>query len=323
MSKIDVTIAIPVYNGETFISETINSILNQTYQNFILKIIDNNSSDRTEDIVNKFPKDKIEYIKNKTNIGMLGNWQKALCSADTKYVCILFADDKYHPKFLEKCVNEFERHPKVALVAVNKERIDDENKLVNYKKKKPIGYIKALNLYKNCFSYIGVPAPSECMLLNKVVKKLNGFNIEKINWIVDLDLYLRISEMGYDAIFLEDYLSIRRIWAGNSTNDYKFSRKHIEDRYYVLNRFSNSTYVDLNLIFSQYSKLWTIIKAAIYYNLKNQNIHEILSILKLFRKNDIRMQKYLKNLIFFSNLIDLGVYMLFKLTIFLSKRFSN
>lgn len=82
MQKPMVTIAIPVYNGERFIKQAIDSVLNQTYKDFILKIFDNYSTDITSEIINFFNDKRIKYIKNKKNIGMLPNWKKALDSAD-------------------------------------------------------------------------------------------------------------------------------------------------------------------------------------------------------------------------------------------------
>lgn len=73
MQKPIVTVAIPVYNGERFIKQAIDSVLNQTYKDFVLKIFDNCSTDCTSKIINSFNDKRIKYVKNKNNIGMLSN----------------------------------------------------------------------------------------------------------------------------------------------------------------------------------------------------------------------------------------------------------
>ena len=92
----DITIILPVYNGANYITEAIDSVLVQNYQNWKLLILDNCSTDNTEDICKPYLSDpRFTYIRNETNIGLHGNFYKALSLCDTKYYAYLCHDDKY------------------------------------------------------------------------------------------------------------------------------------------------------------------------------------------------------------------------------------
>ena len=90
-----VSIIIPTYNQENFIAQTIESALSQDYNNLEVIISDDNSSDRTEEIVKTYRSDKrLKYFKNPINLGRVGNYHKALYEyARGSYVLYLDGDD--------------------------------------------------------------------------------------------------------------------------------------------------------------------------------------------------------------------------------------
>ena len=71
MNDSDITIVIPMYNSDRFIAETIQSVLNQTYKNFKLIIIDDKSDDKSFEIVSSFDDSRITVIKNDERLGFL------------------------------------------------------------------------------------------------------------------------------------------------------------------------------------------------------------------------------------------------------------
>jgi glycosyltransferase involved in cell wall biosynthesis len=117
-----VSVLIPTYNYAHFLDETIQSVLNQTFSDYELIIVDNNSTDQTDEVVNKYLGDKrITYYKNPTNIGLAGNWNKCLEYAKGDYIKFLCADDKFHPELLKKFVEVMDAHPTVSLITCDKE----------------------------------------------------------------------------------------------------------------------------------------------------------------------------------------------------------
>ncbi|PHM67955.1 glycosyltransferase family 2 protein [Xenorhabdus kozodoii] len=104
-----VSIIIPAYNSQDFISRAINSTLNQTYKNIEIIIIDDGSIDKTIDIC-------IEYAKNHKNLKYISQSNKGVSSARNKgisvstghYICFLDSDDTYEPSFIERLIEQAE-----------------------------------------------------------------------------------------------------------------------------------------------------------------------------------------------------------------------
>ena len=81
------------YNGEKYIYDTIRSVLSQTYENFEYIILDDNSSDRSWEIITSFEDNRIRAIKNTSNIGEYSNRNKGVCIAKGEYVIFIDGDD--------------------------------------------------------------------------------------------------------------------------------------------------------------------------------------------------------------------------------------
>ena len=93
------------YNHTKFIKESIESILNQTYQDFELLIIDDNSTDNTFEIIKSFNNHKIKAVKNQQNVGMVLNTDRLISMAKGEYIAIINSDDSWHYQKLEKQLN--------------------------------------------------------------------------------------------------------------------------------------------------------------------------------------------------------------------------
>lgn len=130
-----VSIGIPVYNGENYLEEAIQSLLGQTFKDFELIITDNCSTDRTGEICQKYVTldPRVRYFRNETNLGCTGNFNLGFQYARGKYFKWAPHDDVYEPTFLEKCVNVLENDPCVVLCYTRTTIIDDDGKKVkNY-----------------------------------------------------------------------------------------------------------------------------------------------------------------------------------------------
>lgn len=97
-----VSIIMPSYNTASFISKTIESVLNQTYKNWELLIVDDCSTDDTDEIVSKYNDKRIVYLKNEKNSGAAISRNRALRNAKGKWISFLDSDDLWHPTKLEK-----------------------------------------------------------------------------------------------------------------------------------------------------------------------------------------------------------------------------
>ena len=98
-----VSIIMPSYNTARFIKETVDSVFAQTYKNFELIIVDDCSTDDTDDVVAPYLSDaRVKYIKNEKNSGAAVSRNRALQEAAGKWIAFLDSDDLWHPEKLEK-----------------------------------------------------------------------------------------------------------------------------------------------------------------------------------------------------------------------------
>jgi glycosyltransferase involved in cell wall biosynthesis len=102
-----VSICIPVYNGELFLDEVINNVLDQTYRDLEIIIIDDNSRDSSSSIIEKFESqdDRIKFQLNSSNRGMVNNWNDCLTKASGDFVKLHFQDDLMDLNTIEKMMN--------------------------------------------------------------------------------------------------------------------------------------------------------------------------------------------------------------------------
>jgi glycosyltransferase involved in cell wall biosynthesis len=125
-----VTVGIPVFNGEKYLPEALKSVADQTHHVDCLLICDNNSTDNTIKIVEKFildnPKLTVELHRNKVNIGADDNFNKCMELCSTKFLVLLGADDRLKPYAVEKQLELFKKMPQLGLVGGLFQAIDHE-----------------------------------------------------------------------------------------------------------------------------------------------------------------------------------------------------
>jgi glycosyltransferase involved in cell wall biosynthesis len=149
-----VSVIIPVYNSEKYLQLTINSILNQTYSNFELILINDCSTDKSREIclANKDP--RIVYVENKENLGITLTRNAGFSNAKGKYIAILDHDDIALPERIEKQVQFLETNPGFGMCGTFYSVIDGDGKLV-FKVELPTDAkdIHTFLLFQNCFSH--------------------------------------------------------------------------------------------------------------------------------------------------------------------------
>ena len=126
-SKIITTI--PVFNGEAFIGQTLESVARQTLRPDRVIVLDNCSTDRTEELARNFQGLRCEFIRNPVNLGLFANFNRCLEFADqTEYLQILHADDTLEPEFYEVMTGWLSDCRGRGLAWSLDERIDENNR---------------------------------------------------------------------------------------------------------------------------------------------------------------------------------------------------
>jgi glycosyltransferase involved in cell wall biosynthesis len=128
-----VSVGMPVYNGERFIREAIESILGQTFQDFELIVCDNASIDRTPEIVRSYAaRDlRIRYERSERNRGAAYNYNRVTALARGTYIRHAAHDDVLAPTNLERCVAVLEADPGIALAYPQMSRIDEHGRVLD------------------------------------------------------------------------------------------------------------------------------------------------------------------------------------------------
>jgi glycosyltransferase involved in cell wall biosynthesis len=121
------SVGIPVYNGEKYLAETLDSLLAQSFQDFDIVISDNASSDRTAEISRDYQikDDRVRYFRNDQNIGAALNFNRTVELSNAPLFHGGACDDLYEPRFLERCVESLDRDPGVVLSHTRTKLIGD------------------------------------------------------------------------------------------------------------------------------------------------------------------------------------------------------
>jgi glycosyltransferase involved in cell wall biosynthesis len=129
-----VAVGLPVYNGEAFVSEAIESILSQTFTEFDLIISDNASVDSTEEICRRYAAldERVRYIRQPTNLGAAANHNSTFRLSQSEYFKWAAHDDVLAPTLLEECVRALDASPEVVVASPATELINEDGSPLRY-----------------------------------------------------------------------------------------------------------------------------------------------------------------------------------------------
>ena len=214
--KPKVSVCIPNYNNGQFIGEAIQSVLNQSYGDFELIIVDNCSTDNSVTEINRFSDPRIKIYKNDKNIGFLKNWNKCISLVNGEYVSLLHSDDKYEPDMIKREVEIFDSNPNVGLVFSPVKQIDSKGDCIGYSKSpfNSTRVIKGDDFFKELIMENHVPTPS--VMVRKECYDILGSFDEYVGPPCDWEMWLRVS-LYYDVAFISEPLAHYRIHSGCGT----------------------------------------------------------------------------------------------------------
>ena len=125
-----VSIGVPVYNGERFLAETLDSVLAQTFGDIEVIISDNASTDRTREICAEYQKrdSRVRYYRNDQNLGSTRNFNRTVDLATGEYFKSASADDLCAPELVSQCVSVLDAQPQVVLCYGRTTLIDEHSR---------------------------------------------------------------------------------------------------------------------------------------------------------------------------------------------------
>ena len=122
----------PVYNGERYLAEAIESLLAQDYKNIEIIICDNASTDTTPQICQQYQKkdSRIHYFQNPTNIGASNNFNRTFSLAKGEFFIWAAYDDLWDQTYIRKCVQKLKQYPDAVMCVTEYQIIDEEGKVI-------------------------------------------------------------------------------------------------------------------------------------------------------------------------------------------------
>jgi glycosyltransferase involved in cell wall biosynthesis len=198
-----VTVFIPVYNGEKYIREALDSILNQTYKNLDVLIVDDGSTDRSVQIIQSYNDPRIRLIQNSQNKGIPYTRNIAIREARGKYLVLMDADDIASPKRIELQVAYLENHLEIDAVGSYYIKFTETSK-----KKIAPPFISPKDLQMMMIFFDPIANPSSTVRVESIKKYKLSYHP---NYFVaqDYDFWARLSKVGKISILPEFLLYYR------------------------------------------------------------------------------------------------------------------
>src|SRR5699024_8882768 len=132
-----ITIAIPFFNDEKYLDYAIRSVINQTYKNWILLLVDDGSSDQSLEIARKYAESdtRIRLLSDGENKRLPFRLNQIAEQTTTRYLARMDSDDIMHPERIEKQLKILEENPQIDVLGSNAYSIDDKNNIRGIRKK--------------------------------------------------------------------------------------------------------------------------------------------------------------------------------------------
>ena len=231
-----VSIIVPVFNGEPYLRESLDSIFAQTFSPTEVIVMDDASTDGTSNIVSYYG-DRLKYYRQSQNRGIYGNVNDGIALAKGEYIAVYHADDIYFPTMIEREVAFLERYPEAGAVFSSDIFIDVDGHEVGRLElppevsgETPHDYrtiFNALLKYKNRF----LRCPSS-MVRASVYLEVGPYRDHEFLNNSDLDMWLRITQKHVIGI-LEEHLFYYRYGHNSSAQRYHHLRKD-QERYFQI-----------------------------------------------------------------------------------------
>lgn len=209
-----VSVIVPVYNGQDFVGKTIDSILNQTYQNLELIIIDDASKDKSKEVINSFADSRIKTVFQEENHNVCYSGNVGFQLAKGKYVALIGHDDIWKMDKLRKQISFLEEHPVYDVCFTWCDIIDEEEKIVSkvypglYKRFCSNNLSNEQWLKKMLINGNSFCAPSAC--IRKTALDKSGYYRLALLQLQDYELWLRIFQNGKVYIINNKAVNYRR-----------------------------------------------------------------------------------------------------------------
>lgn len=215
-----VSVAIPVYNGETYLAEAIGSVLAQSFEDFELVVCDDCSTDSSLKVARSFRDGRIRILQNGRNLGFGGNWNRCLAAARGRYIKILPQDDLLNRDCLgrQADVLDDDAEEAVALVFCARSIIGPSGKVLMTRKFGAASHRYSgaeIARYTARHGTNPIGEPGAVLFRNSAARSAGSFNGAR-PFVIDIDYWLRLLQFG-SAAYLPGVLASFRLSRGSQS----------------------------------------------------------------------------------------------------------
>jgi glycosyltransferase involved in cell wall biosynthesis len=203
------SVVIPLYNKKKEIKDTLESVLNQSYPADEIIVVDDGSTDKSEEMVRKFFNDKVKLI-NQQNKGVSVTRNRGIIEAKNEYICFLDADDLWEKDFLKEIKELIEKYPEAIFYSTSHKMIDEKGNVIYPKIPNKLGYIE--NFFKVFMKNYGLINSSSVCVKKSIFQEIKFPEGEKRG--EDICVWLELALSGKLA-FSPKPLSIYKLNANN------------------------------------------------------------------------------------------------------------
>lgn len=214
-----VSVIIPVYNGEKYISLAIDSVFNQTYKNIEIIVVDDGSTDRTAEIIQSYQQKnelsgrvKLIYIYQQ-NQGCAAARNHGIANSNGEYIAFLDYDDLWLPEKIDLQVKYMLDHSEIGMVHSNNWAIDGDGNIIS-------GTNRPKGAQGKCFKEIFIQNSISVLTVvirKKCIEKI-GFFDESLRYVEDRDLWLRLAR-EFPIGYIDQKLGFYRLHSSNMTTN--------------------------------------------------------------------------------------------------------
>ncbi|MBU2541257.1 MAG: glycosyltransferase family 2 protein [Candidatus Omnitrophica bacterium] len=216
----NVSVIIPIYNRAQYLPDAVNSVLNQSYKDFEIIIVDDGSTDNTREVAERFIRQHPSVIRyfSQANKGPSAARNKGITEARGQYVAFLDADDEWLPEFLQKTTEAMVANA-CQWVYTNAYRLELDASEATIKKdffKAPVAIGANENLYSAVLREDVIGGPSKVVIMKECFKKVGGFH-KDFRIREDWEMWIRLAKHGFKICKVEEPLYIYKVRKNSTT----------------------------------------------------------------------------------------------------------
>lgn len=296
MKKTLVDIVLPVYNGSNYLKDCIQSVLNQTYNDFNLLILDDCSEDNSLEIIKSFKDDRIIVYRNEKNKGLFYNLNFLIEKSNSDFIHLWSQDDIMYTDCIDTCVKYYKQYKfKMAYSAVD--YIDADNNLIHNKALDNTPTIINRDLFIAISVFYGSIAGNiaNVCISKEIFNKVGKFD-ERFKVSADFEYWVRIG-LENDIIFIQEKLIKLRKHKGQLSRQNISAVQFMEEDSIIFTRLYQSINNSKNLIIAKKYASWK--RYTNYLNtsimlLLNSNYKLFIKSLRIINQNEFIVLVFVK-----------------------------